>query len=124
MGRAPGPLRLSSLVALEFRQSVRLRIRLHRLDRAKGVPQREGEKMLREFQSDMSTGTFSVVPVDWANVHRLAESLSARHSVEAGHRLADILHVATALQLGAEEFLTFDSNQKKLAEAEGLVVPF
>jgi hypothetical protein len=28
-----------------------------------------------------------------------------------------------ALQLGAVEFLTFDVNQKKLAEAEGLVVP-
>ena len=33
------------------------------------------------------------------------------------------LHVATALHLGAKEFLTFDGNQKKLAEAEGLVVP-
>ena len=35
----------------------------------------------------------------------------------------DILHVATALELGVKEFLTFDGNQKKLAEAEGLVVP-
>ena len=35
----------------------------------------------------------------------------------------DILHVATAIELGAKEFLTFDGNQKKLAEAEGLVVP-
>jgi predicted nucleic acid-binding protein len=34
----------------------------------------------------------------------------------------DILHVATALHLGATEFLTFDANQKELAEAEGLVV--
>jgi predicted nucleic acid-binding protein len=36
--------------------------------------------------------------------------------------LADILHVATALHLGADEFLTFDGNQKTLAEAEGLTV--
>jgi predicted nucleic acid-binding protein len=35
----------------------------------------------------------------------------------------DILHVATAIELGAKEFLTFDANQKKLAEAEGLLVP-
>ena len=35
----------------------------------------------------------------------------------------DILNVATALELGAREFLTFDENQKRLAEAEGLVVP-
>ena len=36
----------------------------------------------------------------------------------------DILHVATALELGVQEFLTFDANQKTLAEAEGFVVPF
>ena len=35
----------------------------------------------------------------------------------------DILHVATAIELGAKAFLTFDANQKKLAEAEGLFVP-
>jgi len=33
------------------------------------------------------------------------------------------LHVATALHIGASEFLTFDANQKRLAESEGLVVP-
>jgi hypothetical protein len=31
--------------------------------------------------------------------------------------------VATALHLGAREFLTFETNQKQLAEAEGLTVP-
>jgi predicted nucleic acid-binding protein len=36
--------------------------------------------------------------------------------------LTDILHVATSLHLGAEEFLTFDANQKRLARAEGLKV--
>jgi len=35
----------------------------------------------------------------------------------------DILHVATAIELGVKKFLTFDGKQKKLAEAEGLVVP-
>jgi len=32
----------------------------------------------------------------------------------------DILHVATALHLGAREFLSFDGNQRKLARAEGM----
>ena len=39
------------------------------------------------------------------------------------HRGFDILHVAAALKMGAEEFLTFDGNQKKLAESEGLHLP-
>ena len=39
-----------------------------------------------------------------------------------GHRSLDVLHVATALHLGAREFLTFDANQRKLAAAEKLKV--
>jgi predicted nucleic acid-binding protein len=39
-----------------------------------------------------------------------------------GHRSLDVLHVATALHLGAREFLTFDANQRKLALAENLKV--
>jgi len=35
----------------------------------------------------------------------------------------DTVHVARALHLGVSEFLAFDGKQKKLAEAEGLVVP-
>jgi predicted nucleic acid-binding protein len=33
------------------------------------------------------------------------------------------MHLATAKHLGLKHFLTFDLNQKKLAEAEGLAVP-
>ena len=36
----------------------------------------------------------------------------------------DILHVATAIELDVKAFLTFDANQKMLAENEGLTVPF
>jgi hypothetical protein len=31
--------------------------------------------------------------------------------------------VAASLRLSAKQFLTFDANQKKLAEAEGMKVP-
>ncbi len=55
--------------------------------------------------------------------HRIAEVLSAKHTATGGHRLNDILHVATALHLGAAGFLTFDASQKNLAEAEGMTVP-
>lgn len=65
-----------------------------------------------------------MIPVDWAAVHQRAEALSSAHTQKKGHRMADILHVATALQLGASEVLTFDANQAMLARSEGLVVPF
>ena len=79
--------------------------------------------MLRHVQEDLRARTLVVSPVDWADVHCLAESLSARHTPGKGHRFADILHVATALHLGTDQFLTFDNNQRKLAEAEGLKIP-
>lgn len=118
-----GPLRVSTLLLLEFRQSTRLQGRLHGLDRRKGFPLKHGQQMLRDLQMDLNAGLLVAAPVDWPDVHQRAEALSSRHTPEAGHRLADILHVATALHLGASEFLTFDGNQKMLAEAEGLFVP-
>lgn len=117
-----GPLAVSSLLLLEFRQSVRLQIRLHRADRTKGFGQTEGLQMLNDLQIDLNAGLLTPVPVDWSAVHQRAEAISSAHTLASGHRLADILHVATALQLGVREFLTFDGNQKKLAEAEGLLV--
>jgi predicted nucleic acid-binding protein len=118
-----GPLRVSSLTLLEFRQSIRFQVRLRSIDHGKGFSKAEATGMLRDLQSDLASGVLLVVPADWVDVHRLAEELSAKHTETSGHRLIDILHVATALHLGAEEFLTFDSNQKLLAETEGLKVP-
>ncbi len=116
------PLPVSTLLLLEFRQSVRLQMQLHARDKMKGFSKAEGVAMLRDLQSDLAAKVVEVVPVDWADVHQLAERLSATYTERRGHRLADILHVATALHLGADEFLTFDANQKLLAEAEGLAV--
>ncbi|NJL19378.1 MAG: type II toxin-antitoxin system VapC family toxin [Bdellovibrionaceae bacterium] len=123
MARLSGALPVSTLLLLEFRQSVRLQIRLHLNDRSKGFGQAEGQQMLNDLQIDLHAGLLATTPVDWPAVHQRAEFLSSAHTLAAGHRLVDILHVATALQLGAGEFLTFDANQRKLAEAEGLVVP-
>ncbi len=39
---SPGPLAVSGLLLLEFRQSVRLQIRLNTLDRTKGFSRAEG----------------------------------------------------------------------------------
>ena len=122
MAKRSGPLPVSSLLLLEFRQSLRLQVRLHTKDKTKGFTKSEATQMLRDLQSDLRTKVLEVVPVDWSAVHHTAEELSERYTETKGHRLADILHVATALHLGADEFLTFDANQKTLAEAEGMLV--
>ncbi|MFM8790457.1 MAG: type II toxin-antitoxin system VapC family toxin [Chthoniobacterales bacterium] len=117
------PLAVSALLLFEFRQSVRLQIFLHTKDRKKGFTKEEGEAMLRDLRADLASGVIAVVPVDWTEVHKLAEILSAKHTESGGHRFADLLHIATALQLGAENFLTFDANQRAIARAEGMKTP-
>lgn len=118
-----GALPVTSLLLLEFRQSVRFQTRLFPLDRTKGDPAAEGARMLRDLQSDLASGVLEMVATDRADVHRIAENLSGKYTAQGGHRLTGILHVATALHLASPEFLTFDTNQRTLATAEGMEVP-
>jgi predicted nucleic acid-binding protein len=119
---SPEALHVSGLLLYEFRQSLRFQVWLHAQDKAKGNPRADCERALADLQTDLDTGALVVVTADWPGVHRLAETVSARHTIAGGHRSMDVLHVATALHLGAKEFLTFDANQRKLAAAEKLKV--
>jgi predicted nucleic acid-binding protein len=52
-----------------------------------------------------------------------ARQLSTAHTDRLGTRAIDLLHVACALLLECEVFLTFDERQAELAKSEGLKVP-
>ena len=114
------PLPVTSLVLFEFRQSVRFHTWLHRKQAAKGYGEKEGAKMLADLKSDLETGLVKIILVDWAKVHSAAERLSAQQTGKGGYRAFDILQVATALELAAKQFLTFDPQQATLAKAAGL----
>jgi predicted nucleic acid-binding protein len=76
-----------------------------------------------QFAADQAQGRISIPVCNLADIVEEAKRLSATYTLTGGHRGFDILHVAVAIKLGAEKFLTFDANQKKLAAAEGLDVP-
>jgi len=76
-----------------------------------------------QFQAAIQRGRLLRPTCNLADVLDEATRLSSTHTLTGGHRGFDVLHVAAALVLGAGEFLTFDANQKKLAQAEGLAVP-
>src|SRR5271166_3143944 len=107
----PEVLHVSGLLLYEFRQSVRFQVWLHARDKTKGYPQSACDRALADLRTDLDSGALEVVTADWPDVHRLAETISKRRTSAGGHRSLDILHVATALHLGARELLTFDSNQ-------------
>ena len=54
MYKLRGSLAVSSLLLLEFRQSVRLQTRLHLNDKTKGFTQEEGQHMLNDIQIDLT----------------------------------------------------------------------
>ena len=53
---------------------------------------------------------------------RYAEKLVETHTALTGVRSLDILHLASALMLGASDFVTFDKRQAALAGRVGLRV--
>ncbi len=75
------------------------------------------------FEAAIADGRLIITTSNLADVVDKAKRLSSIRTLVGGHRSFDILHVASALKMKATHFLTFDENQKKLAEAEGLNLP-
>lgn len=56
----------------------------------------------------------------WTEVMKRAVHLSMLYTSEIGSRSLDIIHVAAAVELKCETFITYDARQAKLARAAGL----
>jgi predicted nucleic acid-binding protein len=100
------PLHVSSLVLFEFRQSARFQVFRFSKDKTQGFSKREANRMLSALDENIAGGAVAVVPVDWMEVHSIAEQLSSRYTATGGHRALDILHLATAIHLKALQFPT------------------
>jgi predicted nucleic acid-binding protein len=101
---------------LEFRSALRGRVFRKNLTRI------ELQEALKLSEQDLLRGILQHIPLVWADALREAERLGAAHLAETGARPGDLLHVASAVVLGAGEFLTFDARQAKLARLTGLKV--
>lgn len=102
---------------LELRNAMRLRIFRNEI-----TPQ-DRSIALNRVLLDLASSVLQRTRFEWHDVFREAESLSATHAETIGSRSLDILHVASAVVIGATEFLTFDKRQAALAKAAGLKVP-
>jgi len=109
------PALLSALSDLEFTHALQLYVF------RKQTTVAEIRKVHASMREDARAGIIGILPVSeevFALSHRLAE----RWTTKLGVRTLDILHVAAALELGADSFETFDQRQRTLAEAIGLKV--
>ncbi len=72
-----------------------------------------------EFAKDRKGGLWTVVAMPEMAFDRCIR-LAQQQGSRLGSRTLDSLHVASALELGAERFWTFDDRQAKLVRAVGL----
>jgi hypothetical protein len=77
---------------------------------------------LGDFKTDLASGRLRRADILWRAALNKAAELSQRHTPKLGTRSLDVLHVACALELSFDHFLTFDDRQRKLAAAAGLKV--
>jgi predicted nucleic acid-binding protein len=75
---------------------------------------------IASFDEDLAEGRYVDADILWRATLRRARELSRAHTPALGCRTLDVLHVATAIELGLRYFVTFDSRQGQLAEAAGL----
>lgn len=75
---------------------------------------------LASFDEDVAEGRYVQADVLWRATLRRASEISRKCTPTMGCRALDLLHVATALELGLRYFVTFDRRQQHLAQATGL----
>lgn len=83
---------------------------------------RERDASFGLIRTYISRRAFVEISLEIDSAIELASALSAKHTERLGCRGFDLLHVALALELQCEIFLTADRIQGSLARAEGLDV--
>ncbi len=82
----------------------------------------EKELVVSKFGEHEKMGVYCRPTLDWAQNFNLALSLSKNFSSVLGSRSLDIIHVASALFLKADNFSTFDARQTEPARSADLEI--
>jgi predicted nucleic acid-binding protein len=80
----------------------------------------ESRRMIRLLEQEVRLGYWTHVEFDWTDAVRTACELGAEHALKLVVRAMDLFHVAVAMEAAADAFLSFDVEQKALAQAAGL----
>jgi predicted nucleic acid-binding protein len=86
----------------------------------KRITEDQASQSWQDAQSDFDNGRLIPCLLNWQATFRLARDLAKTETPETGARSLDVLHVASALLIGASDFLTFDNRQRSLAINAGL----
>jgi predicted nucleic acid-binding protein len=89
-------------------------------DSQRRLSEDEANALIRNLENDVRLGYFTHMEVDWRDILRTANEISIAHGFSLACRSADLLHVSYSTELAAEEFISFDDDQLKLAQAVGI----
>jgi predicted nucleic acid-binding protein len=78
--------------------------------------------ILDKFNEHRARGVYYHPQINWTETLHIAIDLARGQTANTGSRSLDILHVASALAVKANRFLTLDERQSELASAVGLKV--
>jgi len=87
----------------------------------KEVSAAQADASVIDFEKDLRDGTLQLRGLS-DSIFERARQLSRQTTAKLGIRTADLLHVAAALELGADYLYTFDRQQRKLAQSLRLKV--
>jgi predicted nucleic acid-binding protein len=107
---------LTSLHELEFINAIHLK-----QFRAEINPD-EIRLIMSRFEEHETSGIYYRPQLDWPAIFSHAIELSKKHSANIGSRSLDIFHVASALSIKVDRFLTLDDRQTRLAAFAGLKI--
>ena len=110
------PLRLTDWHRVEIANAIQRAVKTAR------ITAEQASWLWKHFNEDIATGRFEIVNVDHATVLVRTLALTQKHTATIGTRSLDLIHIASALEIGATDFLSFDHRQREAASAEGLNV--
>ena len=93
---------------------------LRQIEHAGLIARGESQQIIRLIEQEVRVGYWPHMEFDWTEAVRTACELGAEHSLKMKVRSMDLFHVAVAIEVAADAFLSFDGEQCELADAAGL----
>lgn len=112
----PPPIRLTDWHRVEISNAFQRAVKNGR------ITSEQAALLWQNFTEDVAMGRFEISQVDHAAVLARTLTLTRKHTASTGTRSLDLIHIASALEIGATDFLSFDNRQRQTAAAEGLKV--
>ena len=109
------PLPIWELQQAELINALRLKVFWDDIDA------NQADRLIAVFDQRMKRGQYFFPDIDRGDLMATFRTLS-RDTPRTGCRTMDILHIACALQLAPERFISFDERQRLLASGAGLKV--